>query len=345
MQVIVKDTTVLQEFVGEVEAKQAVALKPKVSGQIIANLVEGGATVKAGQPLFKIDTRDYEALYYNAQANLANARATLSNMRVDVERYKILEAQGAVSRQVLDQNLTAEKQYSAAVAANEALLNKAQNDLNDTLVTSPIDGRIDIQDLSLGNFAQAGVTTLANISSIDPIYVKFNLSETVYLQLINQRGAEATAAAGYSFPVKITLSDGSVYPLAGQVVQVDKGLSGATGTLALKAEFPNPDKILVPGMFARIIAQGNTVKGALLIPQRAVQEILGKTFVTVVGAEGKAESRPVTLGPKHENFQIVEEGLTASDVVIVEGLVKIRPGTQVQATMMQPEELNAPAAK
>lgn len=345
MQVVVKDTPVIQEFVGEVAAKQAIALKPKVSGQIVANMVEGGAAVRQGQPLFKIDTRAYESSRYNAQANLANARATLSNTRLDVERYKMLIVQGAISRQQLDQILTSEQQNMAAVQANEALLRQAQNDIDDTTVVSPIDGRIDIQDLSLGNFAQAGVTVLANISSIDPIHVKFSMSENNYLDFMSRMGAEANTTNGYSLPLNITLSDGSAYPHQGQVVQVDKGLTGSTGTLSLKAEFPNPERILVPGMFARVVVVGEVKKGALLVPQRAVQEILGKSFITVVGEGEKAESRAVKLGAKYGNYQVVEDGLAASDIVIVEGLTKIRAGSPVKPTMMQPDEIALPAEK
>lgn len=345
LKVLVQDTPIIAEFVGEVTAKQSIALKPKVSGQIVANMVEGGAAVRQGQPLFKIDPRDYEASLYNAQANLANSRASLSNTRLDVERYKALAASGAISRQQLDLILTTEKQYTAAVQANEALLRKAQNDLDDTIVTSPIDGRIDIQDLSIGNFAQAGVTVLANISSIDPIHVKFSMSESNYLDFMSRKGAEANTSSGYSLPLNIKLSGGSTYPHQGQVVQVDKGLSGSTGTLSLKAEFPNPERILVPGMFARVVVESEVRKGALLVPQRAIQEILGKTFITVVGEGEKAESRAVKLGAKYGSYQVVEEGLAASDIVIVEGLTKIRQGSPVKPTMMQPDEIALPAAK
>ncbi|MGL5513202.1 MAG: efflux RND transporter periplasmic adaptor subunit, partial [Sporomusa sp.] len=231
------------------------------------------------------------------------------------------------------------------VQANEALVRQAQDNINDTTVVSPINGRIDIKDLSIGNYAQAGTTVLANISSLDPVHVKFSMSETNYLQYISQMGSDATNAAGYSLPLNLTLSDGSTYPFQGQVVQVDKGLSGTTGTLTVKAEFPNPQNMLVPGMFARVVVVGQIKTGALLVPQRAIQEILGKSFITVVGEGEKAEVRAVKLGTKSGGFQIVEEGLNASDRVVVEGLTKIKQGSPVQVTMMQPDEITAPAAK
>jgi membrane fusion protein (multidrug efflux system) len=345
MQVVVKDTPIIQEFIGEVVARQSIALRPQVSGQIVANLVEGGATVNQGQPLFRIDPRTYEAAVYSAQANLANSRAALNNTRLDVERFQSLAAQNAISRQQLDQILSTEEQLAAVVRANEALLRRAQNDLDDTLVKSPINGRIDIQDLSIGNFAQAGVTVLANISSTDPVHVQFSMSENNYLRLVNQRGTDTNIIYSHSLPLHITLGDGSVYPFEGRLVQVDKGLSGTTGTLSLRAELPNPQRILIPGMFARVTIVGEVIHGAVLIPQRAIQEILGKTFVTIVNDGGTADTRPVKLGPRYGSFQIVEEGLSATDVVIVEGFMKVRPGMPVATTMMQPEELNFPVAK
>lgn len=345
MQVVTKDVPVVQEFVGEVVAKEEIELKPKVSGQIIAKMVAGGAGVRQGQPLFKIDTRDYEAALLNAQANLANSEAALSDTRLDVERYKMLIAKDAISRQQLDQILTKEKQNMASVQAYAALVKKAQNDIDDTVVVSPIDGRIDIKDLSIGNYAVAGTTVLANISSTNPIHVKFSMSESIYLQLMNRKGSDANDVSGYAIPLDITLSDGSTYPLQGQVVQVDKGLSGTTGTLTLKAEFPNPQRILTPGMFARVVVVGEVRTGALLIPQRAIQEILGKPIVSVIGEEEKIVNRSVKLGPKYGSFQVVEEGIEASDRVIVEGLTKVRQGSLVQATMMQPDEITAPATK
>ncbi|MDR3560626.1 MAG: efflux transporter periplasmic adaptor subunit, partial [Negativicutes bacterium] len=138
-------------------------------------------------------------------------------------------------------------------------------------------------------------------------------------------------------------SDGSQYPLTGRIEQVDRGLSQDTGTLTMKAVFENPQKILLPGMFARIVAQGETRSAALLVPQRAVQQLLGKTFVTVVTAENKSESRPVTMGPRVGNLWVVEQGLTAADRIVVEGFLKTPPGTLMNPTMIGPDDLQGAA--
>jgi membrane fusion protein (multidrug efflux system) len=143
--------------------------------------------------------------------------------------------------------------------------------------------------------------------------------------------------------LKLLLSDGSQYPLAGQVEQIDRGLSTDTGTLTMKAAFANPQKLLLPGMFARVVAQGELRKDALLVPERAVQEMLGKTFVTVVGQGDKAEQKAVKMGPKIGTMWVVEEGVAESDRIVVEGFAKAPPGTPLQVTMISPEDIKTTA--
>ncbi len=343
MQVMQKDTPVAYEFVGQVEAKDEVKVQARVSGNIVAKMVAGGATVYKGQPLFTIDRRQYDTALLNRQATVAQASAALSRSRRDVDRYQSLYNQQAVSQQTLDNAVAEANQYAAQVEANQALVQQAQLDLSDTVITSPLDGRIDITDLSVGSFVQAGTTVLATVSSVDPIRVRFSVSENEYIQFAHQIPDNATGILGLN--LDLVLSDGSVYPIKGHIDQVDRGLSQETGTLTIKALFENPQKMLVPGMFARIRANGEMRQGALLVPQRAIQELLGKNFVTVVGAEDKAESRPVKLGPKVGNMVVIEEGLTAADTVIVEGFMKTPPGTPLQVVIMQLEELQLPAKK
>lgn len=343
MQVIQKDTPVSYEFVGQVEAKDEVKVQARVSGNITAKMVAGGATVYKGQPLFTIDRRQYDTALLNRQAQVAQAQSALSRSRRDVDRYRSLYEQQAISQQTLDNALAEAGQNEAQVAANQALVQQAQLDLGDTVITSPLDGRIDIKDLSVGSFVQAGSTILATVSSVDPVSVRFSVSENEYIQFARQLPDNATGNLGVD--LDLVLSDGSLYPLKGHIDQIDRGLSQDTGTLTIKAVFENPQKMLVPGMFARVRASGELRHGAILIPQRAVQELLGKNFVTVVGADDKAESRPVKLGPKVGNMVVVEEGLTAADKVIVEGFMKTPPGTPLQVVMMQPEELQIPAKK
>ncbi len=171
--------------------------------------------------------------------------------------------------------------------------------------------------------------------------MQFSLSENEYLHFSGL--GRGNSPAEWFGNLTLVLGDGTQYPLLGTVDQVDRGLAQNTGTLTIKALFANPQQVLVPGMFARVIATGEMRSGALLVPQRAVQQLLGKYFITVVGADNKAESRPVTMGPKIGDLWIVDSGLTAGDVVVVDGAQKAQPGTPLQVTMIQSEEPQAPA--
>ena len=230
---------------------------------------------------------------------------------------------------------------AAVVSAYRAKVQQAADDLSDTVIVAPFSGRIDVNDLSIGSFVTAGSTTLATISSIDPVFVQFSMSESEYLRFA-QLG-KGTSPTEWGRDLKLVLSDGSQYPVTGQIEQVDRGVAAETGTLTLKAVFANSQKLLMPGMFARVVAQGELRKGAILIPQRAVQQLLDKTFVTVVGEGDKAETRPVKMGPRVGNMWVVEEGLSSADRVVVEGAAKVQPGTPLKVVMIGPEALQTPA--
>jgi membrane fusion protein (multidrug efflux system) len=342
MQVVQRDTPVIYEYIGQVEAKNEAQIKAKVSGNIVAKMVTGGAVVSMGQPLFQIDRRQYEAQLLSAKAQLAHSEAVLGNSRMDTVRYIKLAEQQAIPQQQLDTALYAEQQNISLVEANRAQVQLAQDNLQDTLIVAPFNGRIDINDLNVGSFVQAGQTVLSTISSGDPMFVRFSMSENEYLRF-NQEGKGISLTGEWGKDLKLLLSNGTQYPLTGQVEEIDRGLSQGTGTLTFKAIFPNPQGILVPGMFARIAIQGQIQQGAILVPQRAVQELLGKTIVTIVGDGDKAERRNVKMGAKVGSYWIVEEGLTTSDRVIVEGFMKTPPGTPLKITMIQLSDLKIPA--
>ena len=341
MQVVKKDTAITYEFVGAVEAKNEVQIRAKVSGNIVAKMVTGGASVSEGQPLFTIDSRQYNSALLTNQATAAQSEALLANARKDVGRYNQLAAQGAIAQQTLDNAVAVEQQNAAATNANWAKVQQAQEDIQDTVILSPLNGRIDINDLSVGSFVAAGSTIMATISSVDPVMVKFSMSENEYLQFAKNN--PGTSPIEWGRDLKLILSDGSTYPIAGQIEQVDKGLTTGTGTLSFKASFANPNKLLVPGMFARVAVQSEVRSGAFLIPQRAVQQMLDKTLVTVVGEGDKAETRAVKLGTKIGNMWVVDSGLTENDRIVVEGFLKTPPGTPVTVIMIGPDDLQTPA--
>lgn len=344
MQVIQRDTPVNYEFVGKVTAKDEIKIMSKISGSIVAKMVKGGDVVYKGQPLFKVDNKQYLSAINNARATLGKSQATYNNSSREVERYRKLAAVGAVSQETLETYEAQAEENAAAREADRASLQQAIEDEQDTLIVSPVDGQIDVNDLSLGAYVAASSTILATVSSMDPILVQFSISENEYIKLSRQGQGNLSSVFG-DHAFRLILSDGSEYSLKGQLEQIDKGISDTTGTITVKALFSNPQKFLTPGMFAKIIVPGEVRQAALLIPQRAVKEMLDTTFVTVVTGDNKAESRQVKMGAKVGNLWIVEEGLAADDVVIVEGIDKVKQGADLKLTMMVPDELEVPVTQ
>jgi len=342
MQVIKRDTPVIYEYSGFVEAQNEVQLKARVTGMITEKHINGGDKVEKGQLLFVIDPRTYQASTWNYQAQLASAQADLSRVRRDADRYQKLYEQGAISKQTLD-NTTAElEQSQAQVEAQKALLSSAQVDLGETNIVAPFSGKVSADDLAVGTFVTAGTTVLATISNSDPVRVKFSLAEAEYLKLIAAKTADGSAPLEN---LSIILADGSTYPLKGKLTQVDRSISESTGTLTLKAEFDNPDKVLLPGMFAHIQANIGTKKNAMLIPQRAVTEIMYKTFVYVVNSENKVEMKEIKLGARVGRLWLVESGLDGTENIIVEGTQKVKKGSAVKPEPMTEQDLDTSTTK
>ena len=337
MQVTTHDVPLRYTYAGQVTARDEVKVQSRVGGVLVEKMVEGGATVKKGQPLFRIDSRQYEAALYNAKANLADAEARLANAQLDTQRYAELVEQNAISKQQYDTQKSIESQYRASVAAMRALVERAQDDLEDTVVVSPVNGRMDLSDVAVGTLVTAGGTTLATVSSVDPVFVQFTMSENEYLRLAQQN--QGALPKDWGSEISLVLSNGMKYAGYGHLAQVDRGIGQTTGALSLKAEFKNPQQVRIPGMFARVTIADGVRQGALLIPQRAVQQVLEKTFVTTVGEDNKAVSKEITLGDKVGSYWIVESGLEPTDVVVVEGLTKLQDGLDLMVTMATPEEL------
>ena len=346
MQVIKRDTPLNYEYAGNIKGTDEVKITARVSGTVVEKYISGGEFVRAGQPLYKIDSRQYESALLSAQATLAqsqanyqNALATLQNAQVDNNRYQTLLAQNAISDQ---QAATQQSQVEALTASlnaqqaiidsNAAMVKKAQEDLDDTVVYAPTDGKLDINDIDVGAYATAGNTVLVTMGSVNQVYAQFNVSENEYLKLSSFFNSDTNN-------VTITLSDGTEYPISGHLVQVDRSLTTNTGTLAINALFDNPDGLLLPGMFARVKVTGEVLPNAILIPQRAVQQLLDKTFVMVVGPDNKSVTKAITVGDKIGSYWIVTSGLDTNDTVIVEGLTKLQEGVDLNVTMVTPEDL------
>lgn len=337
MQVIKRDTPNLYEFTGFVEAQQEANITANVSGKITSKNFNGGDWVEAGQVLFSIDQRTYRANVLNAQAGVASARTELARLETDAQRYAKLYEQHAVSRQAYDLALAQRDQAQTAVKAREALLENAQISMGDTDVRAPFAGKISTSDLSVGNYVTAGQTVLATMSNTNPVRIKFSISENEYLALAK---AHTDAGVNSLQDLKLILSDGTVYEGSGAVDQVNREISGNTGALTLKARFSNDSNILLPGMFARLQANAGTRKNAVLIPQRAVKEMLYKKFVFVIGNDNKVDMREVTLGARVGKLWLVEKGLNGDETIVVEGIQKVNKGSEVKATAMTEAELS-----
>lgn len=337
MQVIKRDTPLVYDYTGFIEAQQEMELKAQVNGQITGKFFNGGDTVKAGQVLYSIDQRTYQANLLNAQANLANARATLANASINAERYSKLYAQNAVSKQMLDDAIMQRDQARAAVGAQEALVENAQVDMSETNVTAPFDGRVDTSSLEVGNYVVAGQTVMTKISNTNPVFVKFSMAEPEYLKLAAARSESEGAPLDN---LSIVLSDGTTYDLKGRVAEVNRGINDSTGTLTIKALFDNPKRFLLPGMFAHVQATAGVKEDALLIPQRAVVELMYKKFVYVIGDDNKVTMKEVVLGPRVGRLWMVESGLDGTENIVVEGTGKIRQGAAVNPQPMTEADLD-----
>ncbi|MBQ3540816.1 MAG: efflux RND transporter periplasmic adaptor subunit [Phascolarctobacterium sp.] len=341
MKVITRTTPIVYDYTGFVEATQEMNLAPQVTGQIVGKYFKGGDTVQAGQVLYEIDPRTYKASLLSAEGNLASARASLANAEMDAERYTKLYEQNAVSKQMMDNAVMMRDQARASVKAMEGLLLNAQINMEETKVTAPFTGRTDTSSVEVGNYVEAGKTTLTKISNTDPVFVKFSIAEPEYLTLAAVSDGNGAALDNLS----AVLANGETYGYKGKVTEVNRGISDNTGTLTIKATFQNPDKRLLPGMFAHIQATGGVRDNALLIPQRSVTEMMYKNFVYVVGKDNKVTMKEVKIGQNVGRLVMVNGGLTGEETLVVEGVGKMRQGALVTPQPMTEADLNTVETK
>lgn len=322
--VFTSDTPIQRQYTGTVEALQEVPVKAKVSGTVTEKYVSGGERVTAGQPLYRLDTRTYRSNLASAQADAARAAATYQNAKTDLARYEKLIAGGAISRQVYDTQKAAVSEYKSAVNAAQAQVQIARDNLNDTIVTAPFTGTLSMDDVNVGTYATAGTTPLVTISSSDPLYVQFDMSEAEYLNLVREHGG--TSALGDS--LKLQLSDGSEYGYTGKIVQINPSMNG--GQISFKAAFPNPGNLLMPGMFTTVVSDSQVAANSLLVPTQAIIPLLDKNMVDVV-VGGKVVQKPVNVIGTYGLYSIISSGLNPGDEVIVAGQAKVVSGQAVQA--------------
>ena len=319
------------DIVGEVKAMREVELRPRVTGTITAIAFEPGREVKEKDLLFTIDPVPYEVALANARAGLAQAQASLSRVRQDIERYKPLLPDNAIPRQVYDQALAQAAQEEAVVAGRQAAVDKARLDLDYTRVTSPLTGRVGLQKVEVGTLVSAGQTPLVVVSTLDPVVVYFSISENEYLNLAKRQEPQRKAKKKEDSDqtVDLLLADGDLYEEKGSLDYVDPTIDPTSGTLTLRAVFANPKRLLRAGMNSRVRVYYDELDAALLVPQKAVTETLGRYFLTVLDDSNKVELRSVKLGARQGDLWLVEEGLRAGERIVVDGIQKARPGMVV----------------
>lgn len=335
---LIKEVSEWEEFTGRFEAAAKVEIRARVSGYLDQIHFKDGHTVKQGDVLFTIDPRPFESAVREAEASLNSAQNALSLATKELARSEELTKQGYASKQTLDMKLEGKQTGAANVEAARARLEQAKLDLEFTQVTAPISGRISRHMVDTGNLVMGGAmgsTMLTTIVALDPIHFYFDIDEQTYLKYSRLESPEVkSGATDYSRPVQVALADSANYEFQGVMDFVDTTLDPQTGTVRARATFANTDYTLVPGMFGRARIRGNETETATLIPDEAVGVDQTRNFVYVLGENNMIATKNITLGGLAEGLRIVEDGLTASDKVVIKGIQMLRDGMPVTPEMV-----------
>jgi len=331
-----KDVPVYLDMVGQTVGYQDVEIRARVEGFLQSMDYQEGSFVQKGALLYVIDPKELQAAVSQSKADQATAQARLEKATNDVNRYTPLVAKQAVSRQELDDAKAAQDAARSQVEAAKAGVEKATIDLGYTRVSSPIAGLVGTTLVKPGNLVGRGQNTLlTTVSQIDPMLFRVGLTEADYLKIAKRNQSRAAGAPKVT-GIELTLTDGTVHPQTGTVNTVDRAVDPATGTLGVQFAFPNPDHVLRPGQFGRARVLLETKTGALLVPQRAVQELQNLYSVAIIDASNKVAFRNVKVGQRVGSDWVIEDGVKPGERVVVEGLQRIRDGMTVEAKPAPP---------
>jgi multidrug efflux system membrane fusion protein len=347
--VIEREVNEWDEFSGRLEAVEKVEVRPRVSGYIEAIHFQEGKEVKKGDLLFVIDPRSFAAELKRAEADLVRANASAELAKSQRERAEKLLQNKFISQQDYDERTNGLRAADANVLAAQAALDVARLNLEFTRVTAPIDGRAGRAEITVGNLVSAegpaGATLLTSIVSLDPIYAYFEGDEQIYLKYVElaQSGVRPSSREVRN-PIYLGLGNEEGYPHLGYMDFVDNKLDPATGTIRARAVFDNKQRLFTPGLFARLKLIGSGEFKAVLINDRAVGTDQNQKFVLVLGAQNKVDYRPVKTGRLIEGLRVVEEGLKPGELIVVNGLQRVRPGMPVTPQTVPMEDAPAQAA-
>lgn len=322
-----KDMPSWGEFIGQISAVDTVDVRARVAGFLLEKKFEEGKHVKKDDLLFVIDPKTFKEDLTQAESGLEYNKALMDKAQKDYERFEKLLEEGVVSRDEFESYQTNYNTYQAKVRESKAQVENANIQLGYTKVYSPIDGVIGRSMVDVGNLVgQNESTLLATVSTVDPVYVTFNVSETEYLRA--KRNNEVKDSQ--SVQIKMILADGSEYAHDGLFNMVDRAVDPQTGTLGIRVSFPNPDGLLRPGQYAKVRVLIDMIKDAVVIPARGIMDVQGMKSVYAVGQDGKVVNQPVKLGIEVDNMVVVKEGLKAGDMVVVDGIRRVRPDMQIK---------------
>jgi membrane fusion protein, multidrug efflux system len=331
-----QDVPVRTEWVGTTDGYINAQIRAKVQGYLLSTAYRDGSSVKAGQLLYQLDPRQYQADLDKALGDLAQAKANLQKSQENEAKYRPLVSVGAISRREYDNTVQDVRANQAAVEAAQGEVAAAKLNLEWTKVTSPIDGVVGITQSQIGDLISPAAV-MTTVSKVDPIKVYFPISEEEYMRFAD--GIERfrrTGDASRTPALGLMLADGTLYPRQGKVSAVNRQFESQTGAIQIEALFDNPDNLLRPGQFARVQAVTETLPNALVVPQRAVQEVQGSHQVAVVGPDDTVAIRAVKVGPRYEELWVIKEGVKPGERVVAEGLQKVRTGVKVQTKPYEP---------
>jgi membrane fusion protein, multidrug efflux system len=325
------------EFIGQAESSRPVEIRPQVTGILKAVLYREGRDVKQGDHLYQIDPIPFQAAAASAKAKIAQAEARLVQAKQDLARVKPLLAEQAVSQKDVDDAVAGDLAAEAALQGAKAELMKAQFDLDNTLITAPIDGLIERSRYYEGRLVSAQTDLLTVVHRVDPMFVVVSVPETIILQRRRDIQAKRIQHPGmYKLRGVLTLMDGTEYPHEGVLDVLEPGLQAETGARQVRITFPNPKRMLLPGQFVKVRFKGDVKTEAVLVPQRAVLQGPAGPFVFIVNGEEKIEMRDVVASDWKGTQWLIDEGLKSGDRVVVNGLMKIGPGAPVKAVPFEP---------